>query len=45
MVIRDCNKDDKWSWMYLQAVKHAQNIHFDGMVGNFDKNIINFVKR
>ena len=46
MVIRDCNKNNKWSWLYIMLNKYYPEIHFNGTIEYvFDENIINFIKR
>lgn len=46
MVIRDCNKDNKWAWLYIMT-KHTDTIiHFNGFTNYVsDDKILEFIKR
>lgn len=46
MQIRDCNKDNKWHWVYITTNSCKTDIHFNGTVNYvFDKGLIKFIRR
>jgi hypothetical protein len=46
MVIRDCNKDNKWSWVYITNKRFTTEIYFkDASYYVLNNRVLEFIKR